>query len=509
MILKINSQIDKENNYDYKEILIENGEDNIFNIEYVKQENGYGIRPKGIKQFVSTNSETLLNDPIGIPNATQKLQELDINQLFSFTEEELELLKNTYSNVIYQNIPNYNYGKQKNVVIELEGKNITTNVYFVKMTKEQFNNIYIAILEQLKKDEVILSKISNFYNLMKDQEITDDEKQNIKTEWESKLENKIQDIKSKNIGQEERVIAIYENRGKTVRMEIQTDEYNMTLDRISDLSNAIIELNRKEKTKEENSQKIRLQKTVQEKEENYQLTIKQVKDEKEENVELKIENRSDETNNIENNIEIKIYNTNNEGIINVNEKITIVNEFKDMLRLDKENNIYINELNEEQVNNVIQIIQNNLSEQIIKIQEVINQNDIQSILVGLNLAEPKQEGIYEGEDTTEAERNRFNSQFEFCIGEEIGIEKINRLLEIAKNSLESIKITEYKEKKREEDPPQPKQYKLIIKKDSKNEDLANSLIKYIEESKDKKFSVRIEYNERTGLVENIFITAEE
>lgn len=468
----------------------------------------YAIRPKGIKQFISMNSESLTEASVQIADNANKLQNIDIKQLFSFTEEEKEKIKNTYINVIYQNIPNSSYGKQKGVIIAVDEKNIKTNVYFVKMTKEQFNNIYIAILEQLKKDEIILSKILNFYNLANEKEMTEDEIQNFKSEWENSLENEIQEIKSKNIGQEERVIAIYENNSKTVRVEIQTDEYNTILDRISDLNNAIIELNRIEK-EEENSQKIRIQKTVQEKEASYHLIIKQVQEDNEDNMEVKIGNKSNETNNIENTVELKIYNKNNEAVIKINEKIDIVNEFEEELQLNEKNNVKIEELNEEQIKNVTQIIQNNIFDQFNKVKEVINQIDIQSILVSLNLAEPKEEEIQNNTNTTEAERNRFNSQFEFCVGENIDIKNIKKLIEIAEENLESVKITEYKEKEREDSPLEPKQYKLVIKKDNKNEELANNLTKYIEESKEEKFSVEIKYNEKTGLVENIFITVNE
>lgn len=468
----------------------------------------YAIRPKGIKQFISMNSESLTEASVQIADNANKLQNIDIKQLFSFTEEEKEKIKNTYINVIYQNIPNSSYGKQKGVIIAVDEKNIKTNVYFVKMTKEQFNNIYIAILEELKKDEIILSKILNFYNLANEKEMTEDEIQNFKSEWENSLENEIQEIKSKNIGQEERVIAIYENNSKTVRVEIQTDEYNTILDRISDLNNAIIELNRIEK-EEENSQKIRIQKTVQEKEASYHLIIKQVQEDNEDNMEVKIGNKSNETNNIENTVELKIYNKNNEAVIKINEKIDIVNEFEEELQLNEKNNVKIEELNEEQIKNVTQIIQNNIFDQFNKVKEVINQIDIQSILVSLNLAEPKEEEIQNNTNTTEAERNRFNSQFEFCVGENIDIKNIKKLIEIAEENLESVKITEYKEKEREDSPLEPKQYKLVIKKDNKNEELANNLTKYIEESKEEKFSVEIKYNEKTGLVENIFITVNE
>ena len=50
------------------------------------------------------------------------------------------------------------------------------------------------------------------------------------------------------------------------------------------------------------------------------------------------------------------------------------------------------------------------------------------------------------------------------------------------------------------------EYKLTIKKNKSNERLANNLATNIKNSKDGEYNVRIEYSQKTGLVENIFIT---
>ena len=57
---------------------------------------------------------------------------------------------------------------------------------------------------------------------------------------------------------------------------------------------------------------------------------------------------------------------------------------------------------------------------------------------------------------------------------------------------------------------EPREYKIIIKKNNKNEELAEKFAKYMkEEQKDNKFTVKIEYNEETKLVENIIVTVQE
>ena len=74
--------------------------------------------------------------------------------------------------------------------------------------------------------------------------------------------------------------------------------------------------------------------------------------------------------------------------------------------------------------------------------------------------------------------------------------------------MEDVRVTKYKEMKNNEKDkePEPEEYKLTIKKNKYNESLANDLTTNIKNSKDNEYDVRIEYSQKTGLVENIFIT---
>ena len=73
-----------------------------------------------------------------------------------------------------------------------------------------------------------------------------------------------------------------------------------------------------------------------------------------------------------------------------------------------------------------------------------------------------------------------------------------------------MKVTQYKEKNRETDPDEPKEYVIIIQRNNVNEDTANTFLRYIEEEgNNATYTVRMEYNEETGLIENIYVTLNE
>ena len=109
-----------------------------------------------------------------------------------------------------------------------------------------------------------------------------------------------------------------------------------------------------------------------------------------------------------------------------------------------------------------------------------------------------------GEGTiTEIEKNRFNTTFELYEGERISKERVEELINIAKDNLGDVRITNYKEERNERIPLE---YRLVIERGTENSELAESVITYIEENYNKEFSVRLEYDETTGLVNNIYIT---
>ncbi len=503
----MDSQIDESENFEYEDVKVQHNGEDIYGIEYICNDNLFGIKPKGIKQFASS-SEDLRKKINDMYKYVSILQNFDVKNYISFTKEEEETLRDNYMNIIYSGIPQSNYKNEKGVTITVDKNEIITNVYYATITKEQLNNIYIAMLQQLKEDNIILDKLINIRK-SNNAELTDSEIQKIRIELISKIESKIKEIEINNIGEQERTISIYESNNQPIRMEIKTDEYTIIIDEIKDVNSRAIEMKKVYNNDDSNSQKIRIQKTIQEKQEKYSLILQEINNGQEENTEFEIERRADEVNNMLNTINLKRYNEDNEIVINIKEDISIVNNFSNKIQLNEENNIIIENIEEQQRNSVMQIIQDDLAEQIGKVTEIINQSDIQSILVNLNLKKPDQEEIVGENAITEAERNRFNAQFEICIGENIGYEQVNRLIEVSKQHLVSVKITQYKDKEQQEDSLEPKQYKLIIKKDNQNEELANSLSKYIKESGDDKFSVNAEYNKQNGLIENIFITVQE
>lgn len=159
-------------------------------------------------------------------NIDSLLTNVDIKGAITFTDEEKQALQNTYLNIIKSNVSKDKYSKQANSIITVNNKSVTTNAYTITLTKEQYNNLIVKMMEQLSKDEVILSKIDNIENIIKEKYSSYDAEKSLREEFVEKINKEIEDIQNNNIGNDEVKITVYEAKGKTTRTTIQTDTEN-------------------------------------------------------------------------------------------------------------------------------------------------------------------------------------------------------------------------------------------------------------------------------------------
>ena len=123
----------------------------------------------------------------------------DILQDIKFSNEDIESLINKYASIITQNIGETNFQRQKNQIVEINGQNYLANAYILSLTKEQLNNVYINILENLKEDEIILNKIDKIQNKINQLTLGEYNK-DLKNEFTQKIDLTIGRIRQTNIG---------------------------------------------------------------------------------------------------------------------------------------------------------------------------------------------------------------------------------------------------------------------------------------------------------------------
>lgn len=514
--LLIKGEEDKNNKYSYKDFKLEkdkniatntenqsssensnesnNKEQNIMEVEYIKNDNNYGIRFSDLfKQYLLVENNNLKDLFRKIGYSEQELENvpdsIEINDItlsdIKFTEDEIKQLSEKYSEIINKKVSKEKFEKNSKQVITINEKNITTNAYILKLTNEELNNLYVDLLESLKQDEIILNKIESIQNKINSININSSESKDLKESFAEEIDLQIEKINKTNIGNQETKIIVYENSGKTIRTAIQGKDYEINFDYINTQDEKNIELIVKKDEIE-----------------TYNIKLKKDKDgikldiySNDETNPIKIsleQNKNESDKKISNNINLKYENANSKLEVSAEQEINIVDNFENENTLNDQNSILLNGLEKEQLQAVLNQVSEEVQQKINSISEEVKINDIQEILEALGIVN-KQQNIEAG-GITETEKNRFNSKFEILKGEELDNENVLKVVEAVKDNIINAQVDTNEE------------IKIEISRNESNQDIEKSLEEYIKKEKDKKYDIKIEYAEDTELVKYIIMT---
>lgn len=512
--LKISSQTDKKNNYYYKDIKIVKEDENLIRAEYLNENKVYGIRLDGIKQFVSVDMDKI-NDNNAQENSELKnidslLTNVDIKGAITFTDEEKQTLQNTYLNIIKSNVSKDKYSKQANSIITVNNKSVTTNAYTITLTKEQYNNLIVKVLEQVSNDEIILSKIDNVENIIKEKYSSYDSEKSLREEFVEEINKEVEDIQNNNIGNDEVKITVYESKGKTTRTTIQTNTGKLNID----LYNNVIKFDNIEYSQTENEQIIQIEKNSSENEEDISIEYEKIEDnEITADVELKL-NQKMENENIKNQIELSLKNDKYKTVLTIDDNIEIVDKFENQINIE-DNNVELSSLDEDKTTTITNILLGNIQTQIQKFNDSVPLQNYVKMLQNLNLLKNNSIDISDNVDITETEKNRFNSQFEYFASQNLTTDDVNELINsfsdnfedmyiVLKNGEETDVDTEQLDRNTSSSSDYIKNIDEIdvkIKQNTTNDNKKEKLQKLIEKI-NKKYDVSLEYGDN-GLVNKV------
>ena len=425
-VLKVDSQIDNKNKYNYKLISLYKDTQQIGKMEYIRDDDIYGIHIPGIKQFIAVKNENLKDifDTENLPEEQAKLIKDKIPEIkfdiseFEFTKEEKEQLINTYKKIIDENTSKENYSKQNNALITFDKKDVNVNSYSLTLTKENYNDLKIKILEQLKKDEIILSKIDKIQNKIND--IYSVEDKDYKQDYINNIEERIKEIKDTNIGQEEVKVTVYAKNKRTIRLSIDEKTTKTIVDFIGEDPNMSIKLSISKADVVADETEITLTKQKQDNQKDFSAYIHKIKDEKNDEIELKISN-AEQNDTINNKYSITYNNGKSKIEIDCKNDIKFVEDFSENINFE-ENNIILNDADETIKSRVIQAIKTKGGQQFELITSNIKLADISEILTIFNDGETISLEEY---GATEKDKDRFNSQFEFFDSSDLTTENLN------------------------------------------------------------------------------------
>lgn len=490
--LVVEGQTDKTNKYDYKNMKLLNDNNQVTNVEYIQNDNTYGLKFSDLfKQYVLVENNNLKNllNKIGytdeqVANIPDSIQ-TNILENISFSEEEKENLKNKYLNIINQNVSNEKFKKEKNQTIVINQKNIISNAYIIRLSKEEMNNIYIKILENLKQDEIILGKLEKIQNYLNVINILNSESAiNIKEDFVEKVESTIQEITQTNIGNDEFNITVYESDGQTVSTSINGKDYEVYCDFLFDESENFIEIGVIESGEENKKYTLKYNQNE------INLTIKDGKNENLKNITYTQTTKVNDRNYTKN-IVVKREGLDNRIELTMAQNLNIVDNFSEEVVLDNQNSIQLNQLQENNLKQIVSRISEGINRKIESLQQEINKEEINKVFEVMGIV--KTQDILEGIGISEVEKNRFNSIFDMLKGENLNSDQVIQVIESIKGYLNNMETISNQE------------LKLEISRSQNNEELAETLKAFIEKEKSRKYNIGIEYDEN-GLVKYLILT---
>ena len=490
--LTIDGQTNKQEQYDYKDIKLLKDNNQEMQVEYIQENNNYGLRFSDLfNQFAMIENSNLKNlyknmgytdeEVANIPDSISINENLfnDIN----FSSEEIETLKEKYLNVITQNISKDNFSKLSNQNITINNQSYIADGYALTLTKEQLNNMYVNLLETLKQDEIILGKIDNLQNKINTINLYQQNSTiNIKDEIVNMIDQKIQEINQSNIGSDQTQIIAYEMDGQTARIAIKTTEYEIDFDCLG--NNSFLQLSLIEG---ENTSEFILERNTDETD----LTIQTIN---EEGQPIKI--TYSQTNKIENKNETKnyslIYEDDDQRVnASIVQNISIVQSLENKVSTNEENAVTLNTLEQTQLQEITNNIQTALNNKLETVRQDINISDINNMLINIGLI--RDESVLGSTVVTETEKNRYNSRYELLQGENLKSEDISRIVDTIKSNLVNLEVVSSQE------------LKLKIDRHEGNEEMAKVLNDFLEDNSNQEYNLKVEYGD-DGLVSALILT---
>lgn len=469
--MAINMQKDNANRYSYTDAQLLFKDEEYLEVELIEDQDLSGIRfTDVVKQFITKREE----------DETGKIP-VSIEEIIS--EEEITSIKEKCVNIIKQELENATYSKIKNTMITYNNNTIKTNAYTVTLTQDQVGNIILTILENLKTDEIILQKAEMFGI----------------TNLEEEIDKLIDDLSDyENI--HEMKITVYEQNDILIRTIVEYAGNTITL----------------ENSVENNSQKIKLQvscpnfdkvveqnleitKTTTDNEETYNISIELIDGE-----DTKTINFTNQLTINEQNIIINTQAQYTQGIetttITAINNTNLVDNIENKFILDESNNAILTDYDETTRETVINLLKENVPK--------VFENRINLLSELLGFKQPEEQEPTEPGKMTQVEINRFNAKFEFYTGQSVTAENVKTLLDVVKDNLGNVEITQIGEVTEDMDEEDIKEnIKLIIEKDKTNQELIQQVLEKIDD--DTKYNVEIVYKQENGIIDYINITEAE
>lgn len=481
--LKIDGQTDRQSKYDYKKIQLLKQDNPEMTVEYANNDNIYGIHFSDLfDQYITAENSNVkeLAKKVGYPDEITANMPDSINfnlenlERIQLTNEEIELLKEKYVELISINTTKENFNKEKSSILKINNNNIVANVYSLNLTKEQLNSLYIKILENIKQDEIILNKINEIQNIYNEITLGNSKNINIKEQIEQKIDTKIRRISENNIGNEPTKIMVYESNGQTIRTTIQLPDSEITMDYLIGDEETYINISNNKKEEvitnitfeiNQNSRKIIIEDNREG--EPKMLTYQVI--------------RESQENKITNKCAVMYQDKTQKAEVNIMKNIEQKQKIDNQVKLDNTNSINLTALDEEGIKQITNQVKSGVNEKVKQVKESIKFEDITTMLKNIGIIRDQE--ILNSNGITEVERIRFNSKFELLQGDNKKAEDVNNVINTIKDNIINAQIASNQE------------LKVEISREKNNQEIVKILQDFFTKDRYAEYNIKVEYDE--------------
>ncbi len=229
----INGISNKQNKEMYSDINISYKDKDLMRLELLEKDNTYGVRFSDIvEQFVAIKNENIndFESSLGLQSNVKinNLNVVDFMDGVEFTEEEQSTLLKTYYKLFFQNLEKSNYSSQSKKVITLSnGQSVNTKAYTLTLSQNELDNIEKRILNNLKEDKIIISKLEKIDENISEAGFKD---VSIKKSILDAINNKLDSFEYTGQNDVKYNITVYQNKGILVRTDIEYNNSKVLID---------------------------------------------------------------------------------------------------------------------------------------------------------------------------------------------------------------------------------------------------------------------------------------
>ena len=141
----------------------------VLSVDYLRDNDLFGIKIGEVyDKYISIENKNLKQlaekyeiDSTEIPD---KIEFIDMHDLYDISEEEIQHINDLIVGTLKNEIPEECYSVNENVETDILGEKAKTKEYKIELSAKQRDDLAIKLLENAKRDEVILNLIVNKYN---------------------------------------------------------------------------------------------------------------------------------------------------------------------------------------------------------------------------------------------------------------------------------------------------------------------------------------------------------